>query len=114
MSEISLEVQPPLDAGHKVSVAARSSFNDGDPDAGQVERLFDQVQRRNAQLEQRDRQLTALYEIDQTLAATLDVRQLYRVIFREIAQKLLGAPHLLIALFDPETETLSCGFVICD
>ncbi len=114
MSDISFEVQPSLDAGHKVSAATRSSFEAGDPDAGQIVRLSNQVQQLNAQLEQRNRQLTALYEIGQTLAATLDVRQLYRVIFREIAQNLLGAPHLLIALFDPETETLSCGFVICD
>ncbi len=114
MSEISFESQPLANAGHKVSVAAITAAEGDDPDASQVARLFAQVQQLSVQLEQRNRQLTALYEIGQTLAATLDIRQIYRVMFHEIAQKMLGAPHLLIALFDPETETLSCGFVICD
>ncbi|HTP11244.1 MAG TPA: GAF domain-containing sensor histidine kinase [Anaerolineae bacterium] len=76
--------------------------------------LTEQIRQLSAQLEQRDRQLKALYEIGQTLTATLDIRKIYRVIYHEIAQKMLGAAHLLIALFDAETETLSCGFAISD
>ena len=114
MSEIPLEAQPLTDAGHKISVAAIAPAEDDNSGASQVTQLFAQVQQLRAQLEQCNRQLTALYEIGQTLAATLDIREIYRVMFREIAQRMLGAPHLLITLFDPETETLSCGFVICD
>jgi signal transduction histidine kinase len=76
--------------------------------------LTQQVQQLSTQLDQRDRQLKALYEIGQTLTATLDIREIYRVIYREIAQKMLGAPHLLIALFDAAAETLVCGFAISD
>jgi signal transduction histidine kinase len=34
--------------------------------------------------------------------------------FREIAQGLLGTPHLLVALFDQETDTIHCDFAIVD
>jgi signal transduction histidine kinase len=114
MSQIAFEAPSLADAGHEISVAANAASEGGAAEASQVAQLCAQVQQLGAQLEQRNRQLTALYEIGQTLAATLDIRQIYRVMFHEIAQKMLGAPHLLIALFDPETETLSCGFVICD
>lgn len=88
-------------------------------DAGQLAidqaaHLAQCVQQLSAQLAQRDRQLQALNEIGQRLAAALDIRELYRVIYREIARQLLGASHLLIALFDAATETLVCGFAISD
>ncbi len=68
----------------------------------------------HAQLEQRDRQLSALHRIGQALAATLDLREIYWVMFREIAQGLLGTPHLTVALFDQKTEMIYCGFAIVD
>ena len=34
--------------------------------------------------------------------------------FSEIAQKPLGASHLLVTLYDAKTETLTCGFAIGD
>lgn len=83
-------------------------------DAGHLAVALAQVQQLNAQLEQRNRQLTALYEIGRMFSATLDLREIYRAMFREIAQKLLGASHLVIALFDAETETLTCGFALGD
>jgi signal transduction histidine kinase len=76
--------------------------------------LADQVRQLSAQLDQRDRQLKALYEIGQALTATLDIREICRLIYREIVQQMLGAPHLLIALFDAAAETLVCGFAISD
>jgi signal transduction histidine kinase len=88
--------------------------DDGQREIGQTARLMKQAQQLSAQLAQRDRQLQALYEIGQTLTAKLDVREIYRVIYHEIAQKMLGASHLLIALFNAETETLTCGFAISD
>jgi signal transduction histidine kinase len=94
---------------------ARTASRDGDHrELGSSTRLKNQIQQLRLQLEQRERQLKALYEIGQTLAATLDIHEIYQVIYRDIAQQMLGAAHLLIAMFDAETETLSCGFFISD
>jgi signal transduction histidine kinase len=71
-----------------------------------------QLQQLSARLAQRERQLTALNEIGQRLTATLEITEICRIIYREIAEKMLGASHLLIALFDAATETLTCGFAI--
>ena len=56
----------------------------------QSTQLAEQVQQLSAQLEQRNRQLKALYEIGRTFSATLDIREIYRAIYREIAQKTTG------------------------
>jgi signal transduction histidine kinase len=77
-------------------------------------RAEEELQQLNANLEQRTRQLTALHEIGRTLAATLDLCEIYWVMFRGIAQGLLGSPHLTVALLDEETETIYCGFAIVD
>ncbi len=106
--------RPPANKKDRRSTSRRTPLAAGQVEIDQSTQLAEQVQQLNRQLEQRDRQLKALYEIGQTLTATLDIREIYRGIYREIAQKMLGAAHLLIALFDAETELLSCGFVISD
>ena len=75
---------------------------------------IEEIQRLRAGLERHTRQLTTLYEVGRTLTGTLDLREIYRVMFHEIAQKLLGAPHLTVALYEPETEMIYCGFAIVD
>jgi adenylate cyclase len=74
----------------------------------------DEIRRLKTELDRRTRQLTALHEIGRTLAATLDLREIYWVMFREIAQGLLGTPHLTVALFEQETGTIYCGFAIVE
>jgi len=68
----------------------------------------------NLDLENRNRELLALHEIGQTLAATLDVRQIYRVMYQEVGQRLLQVPHFVIALYDAEAEMITCGYAIID
>jgi signal transduction histidine kinase len=97
-----------------LNLSTLSSAQESSLDAGQLAAALAQVQQLNAQLEQRNRQLTALYEIGRKFSATLELGEIYRVMFSEIAQKLLGASHLLIALFDADKETLTCGFAIGD
>ena len=91
---------------------------DSDPDLNsrpdQANAWREQVQLLTAQLEQRNHQLTALFEIGWILAATLDPREIYRVMFREIAQKILGTPHLIVALFEAATQMIHCDFAIVD
>ena len=76
--------------------------------------IEDRMRQLEARLEQCTRQLAALNEIGRTLATTLDLREIYWVLFREIAQGLLGTPHLAVALFDQHTETIHYGFAIVD
>jgi signal transduction histidine kinase len=74
----------------------------------------DEVRRLEAKVERRTAQLEALHTIGRTLAATLDLREIYWVMYREIAQGLLGTPHLMVALFDEETEMIHYSFAIVD
>jgi signal transduction histidine kinase len=82
-----------------------------DPETCQAQIEVQQLQTR---LERRTAQLEALNTIGRTLAATLDLREIYWAMFREIAQGLLGTPHLSVALFDQETETIHYSFAIAD
>ncbi len=65
-----------------------------------------------AELEERNRQLMALHEIGHRLTATLDLQEIYRVMYREVAQRLLNAPHFVVALFDHVTQTIFCDFAV--
>ncbi len=77
-------------------------------------RALEQLQEANARLEKRQGELLALQEIAHGLISTLDLRQIYEVIYREVAQRLLGAQHLLIALYDPVHEQIVCDFAVID
>jgi signal transduction histidine kinase len=114
MTESSLEPFDCVEGRDPMDLSTLSSVRDVNLDAGQLAVALAEVQQLNAQLEQRNRQLTALYEIGRTFSATLNLGEIYRAMFSEIAQKLLDASHLLIALFDASTETLTCGFAIGD
>lgn len=87
---------------------------DGTRQAGEPTPVMDDRQQLQARLERRDLQLAAMRTIGQALAAQLDLHEIYRVMYREIAQGLLGAHDLMVALFDRATETLSCGFAVVD
>ncbi len=76
--------------------------------------LLEEMQQLNARLEHHNQQLTALYEIGRTLAATLDVHDIYWTMYRQIAQGLLGASVLFVALFDAMSQTIYGGFGAVD
>ncbi len=77
-------------------------------------RMLEQMQRLNTRLEHQNRQLTALYEIGRTLASTLDLHEIYWTMYRQIAQGLLGASVLFVALFDQNSQTIYGGFGAVD
>lgn len=81
---------------------------------GELEQTLNQLQDLNTRLEDQNRQLTALYEIGRTLASTLDLREIYWTMYRQIAQGLLGASVLIVALFDHDTQTIYGGFAAVD
>ncbi len=72
------------------------------------------LERLNADLERRNRELLALYEIEHTLTTTLDVREICRVMFREIVQHILAAPYFILALYDATAQLLTCAFAVID
>ena len=75
---------------------------------------LEKLQQLNARLEHHNRQLTALYEIGRTLASTLDAHEIYWTMYRQIAQGLLGASVLFVALFDESSQTIYGGFGAVD
>jgi signal transduction histidine kinase len=75
---------------------------------------IEQLQHLNSRLEHQNKQLTALYEIGRTLASTLDMHEIYWTMYRQIAQGLLGASVLFVALFDQDSQTIHGGFGAVD
>lgn len=73
-----------------------------------------QLHELNTQLTQRNRQLLALYDAGRTLNATLDVNEIYRVLYREVVHPVFGADALVIAAYDAANEQITCEFVISD
>ena len=83
-------------------------------DAGNPVRMLEEMQHLNARLEHQNQQLTALYEIGRTLASTLDMHEIFWTMYRQIAQGLLGASVLFVALFDESSQTIYGGFGAVD
>ncbi len=75
-------------------------------------RLFDETRCRSAELEQRNQELEAIHRIGKALASTLDIQEVYQIIFREIVQNLLDSPHFAIARLDEETQRFYCEFSV--
>ncbi len=76
--------------------------------------LFNEINQRTAELEQRNQELEAIHRIGKALAGTLDIQEVYRIIFREIVQNVLDSPHFTIARLDEETQIFFCEFSIVD
>jgi PAS domain S-box-containing protein len=77
-------------------------------------RTEEQLRQLNTRLAERNHALVALNEIGRTLAATLDTTEIYRVLHREVVQNLLASPHLLVALYDETTQSITCDFAVVD
>ncbi len=98
-----------LDLSNQSDVVSRAQVN-----ISELDQMLRQLQLLNARLENQNRQLTALHEIGRTLASTLDLREIYWTMYRQIAQGLLGAGSLVVALFDQNTQTIVGGFAAVD
>src|SRR5262249_33052273 len=70
--------------------------------------------RAEPELERRNRELVALNELGRTLASTLVLSEIYRVMYQEIAQKVLGAQHMSTMLYDAREGLIRFGFTIAD
>lgn len=70
--------------------------------------------RLNVELAQRNNQLLTLYETGRALSATLDLDEVYRVMYSEVAQQLLDEHHFIVALLDETTQMISVDFGVVD
>ncbi|MBC8100125.1 MAG: GAF domain-containing sensor histidine kinase, partial [Armatimonadetes bacterium] len=68
--------------------------------------LHEEVTHHSVELEQRIRDLMVVYHTGQALTATLDLRQIYRLLYQETAAQLFGASIMRVLLFDPKTHGL--------
>jgi PAS domain S-box-containing protein len=83
-------------------------------DVTQRKQNEEQLRQLNARLEKRNRELLTLHEIGRILTASLDLHEVCRVMYREVAQRLLGASSFFLALYDDATQTISCGYAVAD
>jgi len=73
-----------------------------------------QLRASNSQLGQRNRELQALIEISRRLNATLDLREVFWTMFREVGETLLSSPHFAVILYDETANVLRPHFAIVD
>lgn len=73
-----------------------------------------QAKETDRRLQERDRLLSSLQELNRQLGRSMNLQHLYRLIFREIAQRFLGAPHLAVALISKDRSHFLCDFAIVD
>ena len=66
------------------------------------------------QSQQRARELSTLHNLGQSLASTTTLNEIYQTVYQHVAQAYLDMPHFAVALFDRETQTISCAFAIVD
>lgn len=64
------------------------------------------------ELEQRIRDLVIVYEVGQALTATLNLNEIYRLLYREVVEKLFQASQMQIFLF--EDQHYRCDFAVID
>jgi PAS domain S-box-containing protein len=65
-------------------------------------------------LGERNQNLILIHEIGQMLAATFEKQDIYRILYWEVAQEMLKAPHFLVALYDEQSQTIRCDFAVVD
>lgn len=58
--------------------------------------------------------LYAVHEIGRRLAGTLQKEEIYHILFHDLAQGVLGASCLTVALYDAESRMLHSDFVVVD
>ncbi len=83
-------------------------------DVSQRKRDEEALHQLNDRLEKRNRELLALHELGQTLTGTLDVHEIYRLMYDEIAQRLLATPNFVVALYDEVAGLITCDFAVVD
>jgi K+-sensing histidine kinase KdpD len=76
--------------------------------------LHDTVIRHSVELEQRIRDLIVVYELGHALSSTLKLPEIYALLYYEVAQALFDAPHMRVALLNPETGSIHYDFAIAD
>ncbi|MBN1428576.1 MAG: GAF domain-containing protein [Anaerolineae bacterium] len=74
----------------------------------------EETNRLNVELAQRNIQLLTLYETGRVLSSTLELSEIYRVLYQKFARQLLGASNFFVALFDETCQTITCDFAVID
>jgi PAS domain S-box-containing protein len=83
-------------------------------DITERKRYEEQLQQLNDQLTARNDELLALYDIGRTLTATLNVQEIYRLLYEEVARKRFGAPTFFVALYNETEQVITCDFAMVD
>lgn len=73
-----------------------------------------QAKEADRRLDERDRLLASLHALSRQLGRSLDLQRLYRLMYREIARRFLGSPHLVVALLSDDHTYFYCDFAIVD
>lgn len=68
----------------------------------------------NTELTRRNRELLALHEAGRKLTTTLDTQEIYRIMYEEVALRLLGVPHFIVTLYDEAKRMLHAAFAVMD
>lgn len=62
------------------------------------------------ELENRINQLIGLNELARTITSTIDLNEVYWLIFEYFGQKMFSAQHMVIGIYNEQEQTISCAF----
>lgn len=68
----------------------------------------------NQELKRRNEELVAVHEIGKVLGATLDLHYIFRVMYEEVAKRLLQTPHFVVSLYDATAQLIRCHYAVVD
>lgn len=74
--------------------------------------LYNTVSRHSNELEMRIRDLIMVYEVGKLLSSTLNVSEIYALIYHEVAQRIFDAQNMRVLLYDEDELTVRTVYAI--
>lgn len=76
--------------------------------------LYDTVSRHSEELERHIGDLLMVYEAGHALASTLEVNEIYQMMYREVAQRMFNARQMKIILYDHRSNLIRVVYEVID
>lgn len=76
--------------------------------------LVAEQQAANLQLARYYQDSLTVDRVSRALAATLDETNIYRILYEDVVRDLLGAAHLMVAVYDEPARLIRCSYAVMD
>lgn len=83
-------------------------------DVTEQRKRLTQAKETGRRLDEQNRLLGSLHALSRQLGRSLNLQNIYRLMHKEIGQRFLGSPHLVVALVSEDRSHFVCDFAIVD